>query len=103
MAKKSKKKPESYSDLSSDYFSEDDWVVIRHGTATKNDLVFKNIVHDILFRENVFSMQVNAIEALQEAAEGYIVELFHDAVTCAIHGGTTVLLEDLILALRFRH
>ncbi|XP_031633845.1 histone H3-like centromeric protein cnp1 [Contarinia nasturtii] len=66
--------------------------------------IFQRIVRVMLFRFNVFSMQVGALEALQQSTESYIVELFYDAAMIASHAGrTTVLLEDLLPAKRLRN
>ena len=43
------------------------------------------------------------MNALQEAAESYIVHLFEDTNLCAIHGQrTTIMKKDLHLAMRIR-
>ena len=47
--------------------------------------------------------QVDAIEALQEAAEDYLVHLFEDANLCAIHAKrVTIQVKDIQLARRIR-
>ena len=47
--------------------------------------------------------QSTALEALQEAAEAYIVGLFEDCNLCAIHAGrVTVMPKDMHLARRIR-
>lgn len=47
--------------------------------------------------------RVDAVEALQAAAEDYLVHLLEDAVLCAIHGRrVTVMHKDIMLARRIR-
>lgn len=47
--------------------------------------------------------QVEAVNALQEAAEAYLVHLFEDANLCAIHSKrVTIMLKDIQLARRIR-
>ena len=47
--------------------------------------------------------EVNALLALQEAAEAYLVSLFGDANLCAIHAKRkTVMKQDMELARRIR-
>lgn len=48
-------------------------------------------------------VQLNALHALQEASEMYVVGVFEDAVLCSIHAKrVTVMPKDLELALRIR-
>lgn len=48
--------------------------------------------------------QSSAFDALQEAAEAYLVGLFEDANLCAIHGKrVTLYVKDMQLARRIRH
>eukprot|EP00301_Raphidiophrys_heterophryoidea_P022236 c6442_g1_i1.p1 GENE.c6442_g1_i1~~c6442_g1_i1.p1 ORF type:complete len:144 (+),score=16.91 c6442_g1_i1:53-484(+) len=50
-----------------------------------------------------FRMQARALEALQEAAEAYLVHLFEDANLCTIHAKrVTVMPKDIQLARRIR-
>ncbi|MEE6460685.1 hypothetical protein FKM82_001071 [Ascaphus truei] len=47
--------------------------------------------------------QAEALLALQEAAEAYMVSLFQDSCLCSAHSkGTTLRVEDLKLARRIR-
>ena len=47
--------------------------------------------------------QLDALEALQEATEAYLVHLFEDANLCAIHARrVTIMVKDLQLARRIR-
>ena len=47
--------------------------------------------------------QLDAIEALQEAAEVYLVSLFEDTNLCAIHTRRVMIMpKDLLLAQRIR-
>ena len=49
-------------------------------------------------------MQAVALEALQEAAEAYLVDLFEDTNLCAIHAKrvTIIMQKDLLLVRRLR-
>ncbi len=50
-----------------------------------------------------FRWQGAALEALQEAAEDYLVHLFEDANLCAIHAKrVTIMIRDIRLARRIR-
>jgi len=50
-----------------------------------------------------FRYQANAMAALQEAAEAYLVSLFEDTNLCAIHARrVTVYPKDMVLARRIR-
>lgn len=50
-----------------------------------------------------FRWQSQAIQALQEAAEAYMVYLFEDANLCAIHAKrVTIMQKDIQLARRIR-
>jgi histone H3/H4 len=47
--------------------------------------------------------QIAAVQALQEVAEDYLVYLFEDAQSCAVHGKRiTIQPNDLRLARRIR-
>ena len=47
--------------------------------------------------------QSSALDALQEAAEAYIVHLFEDSILCALHANrVTLMKKDLMLARRIR-
>jgi histone H3 len=48
-------------------------------------------------------IQITGLEALQEAAESYLVGLFEDANLCAIHAKrVTVMPKDILLARKLR-
>jgi len=50
-----------------------------------------------------YRWQASAIQALQEAAEAYLVHLFEDANLCALHAKRVTLMQrDLRLALRLK-
>ena len=50
-----------------------------------------------------YRWQAEALLALQEAAEAYLVRLFEDANLCAIHGKrVTIMVRDIQLARRIR-
>ena len=62
----------------------------------------RNILHDKLGRTEI-RMQRIAVEALQEAAEYYITNLFYDANLCALHAKRITLQpKDMQLAMRIR-
>ncbi len=53
--------------------------------------------------EGAFKWQVDALMALQEAAEAYLVHLFEDTNLCAIHAKrVTIQVKDIQLARRIR-
>lgn len=64
-------------------------------------------VHEKMFQTQ--SLQLNlryqslAVDALQHAAEGYLVSVFEDANLCTLHAGRVTLMQkDLQLAMRIR-
>jgi histone H3 len=60
----------------------------------------REIVHD--FKPDL-RMQSNAVLALQEAADAYLVGLFEDTNLCAVHSNrATILVRDMRLARRLR-
>ena len=62
----------------------------------------KEILHEKLGRTET-RMQHIAVEALQEAAEYYITNLFDDAILCALHAKRITLQpKDMQLAMRIR-
>jgi histone H3/H4 len=68
-------------------------------------LPFQRIVRDITYQVagKDYKFQSHAIEALQEAAEAYLVRLFEDTNLCAIHAKrVTVMTKDMQLARRIR-
>ena len=67
-------------------------------------LPFQRLVKEILqgFRGD-FRIQSNALAALQESTESYVVQLFEDMNLCAIHANrVTIQPKDLHLAKRIR-
>jgi histone H3 len=64
---------------------------------------FHRLVREIMFRDLAFEpkrIQSEALLALQEASEHYLVDLFQKAVSCAIHARrVTVNNKDIALAL----
>lgn len=67
-------------------------------------LPFQRLVREIAqdFKEDL-RFQASAIEALQEAAEAYLVALFEDTNLCAIHAKrVTITPNDMQLARRIR-
>lgn len=60
----------------------------------------KEIAHDI---NHGLRFQSATINALQEAAEGYLTSVFDDSNQCAIHAGrVTLTIKDIQLAMRIR-
>jgi histone H3 len=81
---------------------------IRHyQKSTKlllHKLPFQRVVKEIAQgQKSGIRLQSNAVMALQQAAEAFLVGLFEDANACAIHAKRVTLMEkDLLLALRIR-
>ncbi|XP_003701687.2 histone H3.3-like isoform X1 [Megachile rotundata] len=70
-------------------------------------LSFARLVRDILFdlfpRQDIRRLQANAILALQEAAEAYIVQFFEDCILLSQHAKRmTLMINDMILLRRLR-
>ena len=66
---------------------------------------FGRVVRDVQleFNNENLRWKAKAMEALQTAAEQYIVEVFQDANLCAIHTGrVTMMVKDIQLARRIR-
>ena len=60
----------------------------------------RNIVNDM---DHELRFQSQALQALQEATEAYVVGLFEDTNLCAIHAKRqTVMKKDMVLARRIR-
>jgi len=77
----------------------------------KTDLLIRRLPFQRVVREISDSMaiidglrwQSNAMSALQEAAEAYLVTIFEHANICAIHAKrVTIMTQDMGLALRIR-
>ena len=74
---------------------------IRHWQKTTDLLIqklpFQRLVREIAAEcKSDLRFQGDAILALQEASEAYLVEYFQDAVQCAIHAGrVTIQVEDM--------
>lgn len=65
---------------------------------------FRRLVREIVstFKDTI-RMSSSALEAIQEATEGYIVNVLNDANLCTIHAKrVTLFTKDLHLALRLR-
>ena len=65
---------------------------------------FRRLVREIAqgFKADL-RFQASALEAMQEAAEAYLVGLFEDANLCAIHAKrVTIMISDITLARRIR-
>ncbi|KAK6188112.1 hypothetical protein SNE40_004363 [Patella caerulea] len=69
-------------------------------------LPFSRVVREVvvcLYPNLSFYWKATAIAALQEAAEAYLVSLFEDCNSCAIHAKrVTIMPKDIWLAMRFR-
>jgi len=70
-------------------------------------LPFSRLVRDVCFsmapQGTVYRWQTQAIQALQEAAEAFLVHLFEDTNLCAIHAKrVTIQQKDIQLARRIR-
>ena len=65
---------------------------------------FQRVVRDITMGyNNDLRFASNALLALQESAEAYLVGIFEDANLCAIHANrVTVMKKDMLLARRIR-
>eukprot|EP01080_Neovahlkampfia_damariscottae_P008116 gene8116-12577_t len=65
--------------------------------------VVKEIAENIDRNEVGFRWNAVALEALQQAAEAYLVHLFEDSNLCAIHGKrVTIMVKDIQLTRRIR-
>jgi histone H3-like centromeric protein A len=63
----------------------------------------REIAADFQHAEGQYLWQSQAIAALQEATEAFLVNLFHDANLCAIHAKrVTIQQKDIQLARRLR-
>lgn len=63
-------------------------------------LPFQRVVREILqqFRQNDYRVQRQAIEALRESCELYLVQMFSDALLCMIHAKrATLQIRDIRL------
>ncbi len=67
-------------------------------------LPFQRLVREIAQEQkNELRFQSSAVQALQEAAEAYLVGLFEDVNLCAIHAKrVTIMVRDIQLARRIR-
>ncbi len=67
-------------------------------------LPFQRLVRDIAQQyKSDLRFQSQAVLALQEASEAYLVGLFEDTLLCAIHAKrVTIMSKDMILAKRIR-
>ncbi|XP_012240934.1 histone H3.3-like isoform X3 [Bombus impatiens] len=65
--------------------------------------IVKEIMTDLFPRSDVRRVQPLALEALQEAAEAYLVQFFEDCVLLSQHGKrVTLQIQDMILMRRLR-
>lgn len=64
---------------------------------------FQRLVRELCMKMGPFRFEVQALLALQEAAEMFLVGLFEDAGLCALHGRrVTIMPRDLMLSRRIR-
>ena len=64
--------------------------------------LIREITRDFSWSWN-FRFTQSSVEALREAAEAYLVQLFEDTNLCAIHAGRrTIMSKDMQLARRIR-
>lgn len=81
---------------------------IRHYQKTTDlqipKMAFRRLVMEIGFKiDPQLRWQTTALEALQEAAEAYLVGVFEDACLCAIHAKRVTLMpKDIQLCRRIR-
>ena len=80
---------------------------IRHYQKSTDLLIkkapFQRLVREIAMEaaDDAHRFQVSALEALQEAAETFLVALFENANLCAIHAKRVTLMpKDIVLARR---
>ena len=61
---------------------------------------FQRVVREIAqYYKSDLKFQSNALQALQEGAEAFLVELFENANLCAIHAKrVTIMIKDIQLA-----
>lgn len=68
-------------------------------------MAFQRLVREITF--NVLSdlrMQSTALEAIQDVAEAYVVQVMEDTQECTEHAGSkTILSRDMRLVMRLRN
>lgn len=63
----------------------------------------REILIDLFPRYQDFRLQITALEALQEAAEMYLVQFFEDAVLLCLHQNRVTLMQrDMVLLRRLR-
>ncbi|XP_017788258.1 PREDICTED: histone H3.3-like [Habropoda laboriosa] len=63
----------------------------------------REIIIDYFPRKQITRLQVTALQALQEAAEAYLVEFFEDTILMAHHAKRiTIKIHDMILVRRLR-
>ncbi|KAK0087416.1 hypothetical protein PV325_001013 [Microctonus aethiopoides] len=63
----------------------------------------REIIIDIFPRSDITRMQASALEALQEAAEMYLVQFFEDVVLLSLHcKRVTIMQRDMMLMRRLR-
>ncbi|CAE7663777.1 hypothetical protein FNF27_00234 [Cafeteria roenbergensis] len=77
----------------------------KTGELLIRKLPFARLVREVTlyYTSREFRWQRDALLALQEAVEAYLVGLFEDANLCAIHGKrVTIMIRDLQLARRIR-
>eukprot|EP00927_Polykrikos_kofoidii_P023004 TRINITY_DN21312_c0_g1_i1.p1 TRINITY_DN21312_c0_g1~~TRINITY_DN21312_c0_g1_i1.p1 ORF type:complete len:221 (+),score=28.05 TRINITY_DN21312_c0_g1_i1:223-885(+) len=64
---------------------------------------FQKVVRELCQKFGGFRFEVQALLALQEACESYLIGLFEDAGVCALHGRrVTIMARDIHLSRRIR-
>lgn len=78
------------------------WIFLEHA-LTLWEQVREVAMQQLPDGSELFRWQSQAIQALQEAAEAFLVHLFEDANLCAIHAKrVTIMQKDIQLARRIR-
>mmetsp|Transcript_79165 Transcript_79165/g.183691 ORF Transcript_79165/g.183691 Transcript_79165/m.183691 type:complete len:173 (+) Transcript_79165:48-566(+) len=81
--------------------------IVEYQSSTElliRKLAFQRVVRELCVKlGGAFRFEVQALLALQEAAEMFLVGLFEDAGLCALHGRrVTIMTRDLLLSRRIR-
>ncbi len=68
-------------------------------------LPFQRLLKEVIARvsRTTFRIQASAVDAMQQAAEAYLVSMFEDAYLCTLHAKrVTLMVRDIQLARRIR-
>ena len=78
-------------------------VLLKHETLANEAAQVREIAQGVSGEDGPNRWQSQALFALQEATEAFLVNLFHDANLCAIHAKrVTIQQKDIQLARRLR-